>query len=460
MRWRLLLAFGIVVLVTVVSLAWLLNENFSNTITSFGQSGGFQGADRLVTTLEEYYAGNRSWDGIEQYFASMLSGGMMGHGQGAGKGPGTGNLSFMMVNFALLDSEANVIYNQNLSLESNLPSEVLEFALEVTYKNEPVAYLLTDNRTLELNQAISESLSNALAKAILPAAAISGISALLLATLFGLAIIRPIQKLTKAAQKLSQGDLTQRVETKGSVEISQLGKSFNQMAESLQHSQENRQAMTADIAHELRTPLAVQRANLEALEDGIYPLTKENLTPLIQQNLFLTQLVEDLRTLALTDSGNLVLEKHILNPVRLVQDVIDNTQPQFDRKQIKLKFSHPDECPNILLDPRRITQVVNNLVQNALKHTPEGGEITIEVSCQEKGLTLQIRDNGEGIPEAALPYIFDRFYRADQARSRDKGGSGLGLTIARSLVEAHHGKLTANNHPLGGAIFTIHLPYK
>ena len=182
--------------------------------------------------------------------------------------------------------------------------------------------------------------------------------------------------------------------------------------------------------------------------------------PIVQQNQLLTQLVEDLRTLALTDSDTLELEKNPHNLINLTQQVVENTQPQFEKQRIDLSFDHPDQCPEVDLDPRRITQVINNLLQNALRFTPIGGTVQITMICQQNGITLIVKDSGEGIPPEILPHIFERFYRADQSRARDKGGSGLGLTIARSLVEAHGGRLTAGNAPEGGAVFTMELPNK
>lgn len=459
MRWRLFLAFAILVLVSVVSMTLLIGNNISETVSTFGQKGGFQGADRLIREFEDYYAQNGSWEGIEEYIRNAANGGM-GHGQGPGRRPGMGSTPMMMLNFALLDPYANEIYNQNLALDGDLSPEILELALPVTYQGQMVGYLLTGNSSFELNQAIGERLSEALRESMLPAVAISGVSALLLALLFGYALNRPIRKLTDAAKQLAKGDLSQRVATRGSDEISQLGETFNHMAASLQSSQENRRAMTADIAHELRTPLAVQRANLEALEDGVYPLSKENLAPIVQQNQLLTQLVEDLRTLALTDAGTLELERNPHNLIALVRQVIDNSQPQFDQKEIRLVFTHPESCSNVRLDARRITQVINNLLQNALKFTPSGEEVAVTIACEEQSTKIEIMDSGEGIPEEALPHIFDRFYRADHSRARDKGGSGLGLTIARGLVGAHGGRLSASNAPQGGAVFTIELPYE
>jgi signal transduction histidine kinase len=419
--------------------------------------GGFQGADRLVESLESYYQEYQTWTGIEDLFSNQTSGNMTG--RGAGKGQGAGMMPAVPVNFALVDTEARLIFSRNLEISGDLTADALSSAPPIRFEGEPVAYLITENNTYSVNQNISESLSTALTESMLPAVLIAGGSAMVLALLLGYAINRPIQKLTHAAERLAQGELSQRVPVSGNDELSQLGRTFNHMAASIEKAQENRRALTADIAHELRTPLAVQRANLEALEDGVYPLTQESLTPIMHQNQLLSQLVEDLRTLAMTDSGSLVLEKNPHNLVNLTRQVIENAQPQFDRQQIQLGFHHPESCPQVSLDPRRVTQVINNLLQNALRFTPEGGLVTVTLECRDQGVTLQVQDSGEGIPPGALAQIFDRFYRADQSRARDKGGSGLGLTIAQSLVRAHGGRLTADNAPEGGAVFSMFLPY-
>ena len=263
---------------------------------------------------------------------------------------------------------------------------------------------------------------------------------------------------------MASGDLSQRVAVQGKDELGVLGTAFNQMANSLQKAAENRRAMTADIAHELRTPLAVQRANLEALQDGIYPLTAENLESILEQNQMLTRLVDDLRTLALADAGELRLELIRTDLPRLVQRNVDRFESQAAAQQVRLRGELPDGCPAVLMDALRIEQVLGNLISNALRHTPPGGTVNVRVGCQggrsANLVTLEVQDSGEGIPAEALDHLFERFYRADTSRSRAAGGTGLGLAIARQLVEAHGGRLEAANHPQGGAVFTLSLPVK
>jgi two-component system OmpR family sensor kinase/two-component system sensor histidine kinase BaeS len=230
------------------------------------------------------------------------------------------------------------------------------------------------------------------------------------------------------------------------------------MAGSLQQAEESRRAMTADIAHELRTPLAVQRAHLEALQDGIYPLSPQNLEPILEQNQQLTRLVEDLRTLALADAGQLELERVPTDLTRLIPRVVDRFSPQADRQEIRLEVAIPKNCPDVSVDPGRIEQILANLISNSLRHTPAQGKINIGVECVKGSIEIRVHDSGAGIPQEALPHIFERFYRADKSRSRAEGGTGLGLAIARQLAQAQRGQLSATNHPQGGTIFVLSLP--
>jgi signal transduction histidine kinase len=217
--------------------------------------------------------------------------------------------------------------------------------------------------------------------------------------------------------------------------------------------------MTADIAHELRTPLAVQRANLEALQDGIYPLTGENLQPVLEQNRLLTRLVDDLRTLALADAGQLTLERTPTDLTGLLQGVLERFKPQADGQGVALVLEPAKtHLPLLSLDAIRIEQILTNLLSNGLRYTPQGGTIWVGVEGKGPEVSVTVRDSGPGIPEESLPFVFERFYRVDKARARVEGGSGLGLAIARQLARAHGGELTAGNHTEGGAVFVLRLP--
>jgi two-component system, OmpR family, sensor histidine kinase BaeS len=290
-----------------------------------------------------------------------------------------------------------------------------------------------------------QQLISALVKAGWIAAGIAGGLALLLALLLSYSLLRPVQELTVAAVKMAGGDLSQRVKVRSKDELGTLGDAFNHMASSIEQANQARKAMTADIAHELRTPIAIQRAHLEALQDGIYPLTVENLQPVLDQTETLTRLVEDLRTLALADAGELTLEREAVDLPLLVRRVIERFRPEAESREIQLTLAVPDEqvMEAVYVDAGRVEQIINNLLSNALRYTPERGLVEID---------------GPGIPEEALPRLFERFYRADKSRSRAAGGTGLGLAIARQLALAHGGELSAENRPEGGAIFRLRIP--
>ncbi len=482
MRIRFLLAFALIITVTIAIFSYSIQTNTESTITTFAQSGGFVGADRVVNQLSEYYEENGSWNGVmesdlpspgepqsQNGSQSNGQGGGQGSGQGSGQGMGMGGGHYgmgsspgigMVGDFTLVDADGQVIFTQNLELPANLPLESLTNAIPITANNQTVGYLVPDTTVVDLTDVVSENLSKALSEALAPTAIISATVAIIIALFLGYFLIKPVRQLSVAAQKLGQGDFSQRVPVNGTDELSQLSNTFNHMASTLQQAQESRQAMTADIAHELRTPLSIQRANLEALQDGVYPLNLENLEPIIQQNHLLTQLVEDLRTLALADSEMLTLDLQPINIHNLLTNIYENIKPQFDSASIQFRYSNNGICPDLLIDQRRITQIIHNLLQNARRHTPPSGEVAILVDCGSNSVTVTIKDTGEGIAEDALPQIFERFYRADQSRARDKGGTGLGLTIARQLAEAHQGTLTAANNPEGGAKFTLILPIR
>jgi signal transduction histidine kinase len=299
-----------------------------------------------------------------------------------------------------------------------------------------------------------------LARAALIGGLVAGGLGLLLALYLTFRLLQPIRELRYAAQHLSSGDLSQRVPVRGHDELADLASTFNQMAGSLQQSQESRRAMTADIAHELRTPLAVQRASLEALQDGVYPPTSDNLASLLEQNQLLNRLVEDLRTLALADAGQLILEPGPTNPSSILEQLAGRFRAQADAHQVAINLDIASGCPEINADAARLEQILGNLISNALRHTLAGGNILLRLTCSPTHVQYIVQDSGSGIPEESLPFIFERFYRADKSRSRSEGGSGLGLAIARQLAEAHHGTLVASNAPGGGAVFTLALPVK
>jgi signal transduction histidine kinase len=468
LRTRLILSFILIVLLSVSLVVIIARQGASSEVQAFMFRGGMNSSaiNQMVTALEDYYHNHQSWQGVESLFSSSPGHGP-GAGMGAGRGQGAGNAGAAGMGqgqgprLQMADAQGKVLVDSSGTEGGVLSQSEIANAIALQDNGRTVGYLLPAGAA-NFSLLDERFLVNRLSQAALTAGLIAGGISLLVALFLAYRLTKPVHALTQAARRLASGDLSQRVAVRGKDELGLLGTTFNQMANSLQKAAESRRAMTADIAHELRTPLAVQRANLEALQDGIYPLTAENLESILEQNQMLTRLVDDLRMLALADAGELHLERTPTDFPALVQRSIDRFASQAAAHQVTLQCNLPDRCPTLLLDPLRIQQVLGNLISNALRHTPPGGTIQVRVYCQggasARLVQLEVRDSGEGIPAEALEHLFERFYRADPSRNRAAGGSGLGLAIARQLAEAHGGKLEAANHAQGGAVFTLSLP--
>lgn len=457
MRLRLFLSFALIILVAVAGVALIARQEATQEVRQFMFGGGSVALAELAGNLEAYYRESGSWEGVQEAFWGAEE---HAHGQGYHGGMGGGG---MMIGQRLVvaDAQGNVVARSSESDSvQHLGEGELGGAVALQLDGETIGYL-TSLGGVMYSQGDEEFLTSRIDRAALIAGLIAGGAALLLALLLASRLLRPVRQLTAAARRMAEGDLSQRVAVRGDDELALLGHTFNQMADSLQQAGEARRAMTADIAHELRTPLAVQRANLEALQDGVYAMAPENLAPILEQNHLLARLVDDLRMLALADAGQLRLEYVPTDLSELARRVVEQYQMQAQVHQIDLSLQGAEQGKGaglLTIDPMRIEQVLSNLISNALRHTPDGGSICVGLSSTANQVFVTVHDSGGGIPADALPHIFERFYRADRSRSRAEGGSGLGLAIARHLAQAHGGSLVAENHAQGGAVFTLSLP--
>ena len=263
--------------------------------------------------------------------------------------------------------------------------------------------------------------------------------------------------LLKASNRVAGGDYTARVEEKGTPEIRSMAKAFNAMAARLQVNDQQRRGMLADVSHELRTPLTVIRGNIEGILDGMYPADEARLNSILEETQILSRLVEDLRTLALAESGSLQLRAEPTDLNELIRDTLTAFQSQAGAAGVRVELSLADSQEPIEIDPERIRQVLSNLFMNALHYTPRGGLIKVgslpEASGSQQLVFVSIEDSGPGIPEADLPHVFDRFYKAADSR-----GMGLGLSISKLIVEAHGGQIQAESGPGKGAKISFGLP--
>jgi two-component system sensor histidine kinase BaeS len=268
-------------------------------------------------------------------------------------------------------------------------------------------------------------------------------------------LTRPIKRLTAATRTLAGGDLTHRVDAGGPGEIAVLGEAFNEMADSLAESEELRRRLVADVAHELRNPIASLRAQAEGIAEGVLVADERRLMSLADDTRHLSRLVEDLQELSAAEAGQLRYEMQPADLAALACAEVERALVRA-RAEVELRC----EAAGAIIvdgDEGRLSQVLRNLIDNALRHT-ETGSVTVTCSAAGGRARVEVRDTGEGIPEADLPYIFERFYRADTARARDTGGSGVGLAVSRRIVEDHGGAVFAANAPSGGAVVGFEVP--
>ncbi len=283
-----------------------------------------------------------------------------------------------------------------------------------------------------------------------------------LAWLLARRIARPLVAVSDAATQIYSGNFTARanltpLEQGSHDEATMLARNFNQMAQSLQNLETERKNLIADIAHELRTPLTILQSRLDAYEDGIVPLSLEEMGKLSLQTQLLTRLVEDLRVLSLAEAGRLTIRKRSLEMGNLLQDVLLGFSERFAAKNIKLHFQTPSSLW-INADPDRLTQVLVNLLNNALRHTPDSGWVRLELISKNGELLLSLTDSGQGISPENLGKVFNRFFRESEERNRESGGTGLGLSIVKTLLELHGGRVEASNAKGAGAQFRVYLP--
>jgi signal transduction histidine kinase len=272
-------------------------------------------------------------------------------------------------------------------------------------------------------------------------------------------VSKPFVEVMSAVDMVAKGDLSVRVSEDFPGEFNKLTKSFNHMVTELEEAENNRRRLTADVAHELRTPLHILQGNLEGMQDGIYPMDEDQVKLLLEETKILSRLVDDLQILSLAESKQLSLNFSDINVNGLLSEAAAGFISQAESLGIELVVSSSTNSGIISGDRERLGQVIRNIITNGLRFTPSGGEITISSIRDNGDILIQISDTGEGITEENLSHIFDRFWKGDQSRARQTGvGSGLGLSIAKSIVDMHHGEISVESQLNQGTTFTIRLP--
>jgi signal transduction histidine kinase len=463
---KLTLAFLVVGLTGAVLVAVILARQTQREFDRFVLQR-YQGD--IATRLINYYVVNGGWAGIEN--VNLMPPGP-GYGGGRGvEGPRGGNQPDLFV-LAAGDGEVIVAGRQHQA-GKQLAEEELQDAVPLQVEGQTVGWVLfaqAPRRVGSLFGTLEQDFLQRMRVALVLGALGATLFALLLGILLARTIAQPVRELTGATRRMAQGELGVQVPVRANDELGELSASFNQMSSDLSRATQARRQMTADIAHDLRTPLSVILGYTEALSDGKLQATTEMYDVMHKEAGHLNHLVEDLRTLSLADAGELPLVRQNVPPLEILQRAAVAHSAQAEGQHVTLKVEGSADLPTLFVDPERLAQVLNNLLSNALRYTPAGGTITLSAlgptrrgdppwspGAENGRVQLRVADTGRGIPAEDLPQIFHRFYRGDLARRQD-GSSGLGLAIARSIVEAHGGEITAASTVGQGSTFTITLP--
>ncbi len=444
---KLMLALGLTVAVAVGAVALLVNASASRGFSAYVSEGMRERVAALVPALGEYYAAQGGWSGIDRY---------LGHGRmmGAmGGGRMQGNPWIGMGGVVLADADGQVLVDTTSAGRHGALSSPERAAAEgIRVDGQVVGYLLAGSGPQEA------AFEANLGRSILYAGLLAGLVAIGLGLVLTRSVLRPLRVVEEGARRIGQGELRHRVPVASRDEIGSLARQFNEMAAALERQEGLRRAMMADVAHELRTPLSVIRGQVEALQDGVFPLTLENVTPIHDQVLLLGRLVSDLRLLALAEAGQLPLERAEIDPAETAHRAAAAFAARAQEAGVALRVEAPEALPPLWADGQRVEQVLSNLLGNAIRYTPAGGTVTLRVTDQGARLLFAVADSGAGIAPDDLPHVFDRFYRADASRSRADGNTGLGLSIAKQLAEAHGGDITVTSALGAGTTFTVVLP--
>jgi len=448
---KLTLAFLLVGLTGSILVTVIVQERTRAAFNNFIVS---QEQQNLADNLIVYYQTNGSWTGVGQDITTLQT--------YAPLPPQIDRAQPREMNpITIVGTDQVVVY-------SNQPSEVghtvtkseLNGAISLRANSQTVGYLLLTpgRRNFTANTPEGMFLRN-VNSATLLSAGVAVLLALILGGLLAFTMTQSLRDLTDATVEIAKGRFGKQVRVRSKDEIGELATSFNQMSVELQQATKARQQMTADIAHDLRSPLSVITGYAEALSDNKLPGNQEVYNILLQETKHLDHLVDDLRLLSLADAGELTLNLQPIRPCDLLQRVAARHAVAAAQHHLELKIEADDQIPQVNVDIERMSQVLDNLILNAFRYTPEGGQVILSAKAPDNLVLIQVKDNGKGIASDDLPHIFDRFYRGEKSRPHN-GESGLGLAIAKSIIEAHGGAISAESLQDQGAIFTISLvPY-
>jgi len=436
LQFRLIVAFTLVILVTVGTVFFFVTRSTGGEIQQYEERGEQIRTARMEHVLSSYYSRRGDWMGIQPFVEQMAT--LYGR------------------RIVLTDSKGIVVADSQgdlvgKSYHPSSPGRALSSQWE--QGNMGTLYIgpLADLPS-------TESLAESIKRFLLWGGSLAIAIALVLTFVLSRRILAPIRTLTLTAKRLGQGDFSQRVKSRDKGELGDLARTFDSMADDLERAERLRRNLVADTAHELRTPLSNIQGYLEAIRDGVVKPDVATINSLYEEVTLLSRLIDDLQELALAEAGELKLVRQTEDIAGVINQAVAAMQAQATAKGISLLTDLPSGLPLCNIDSHRISQVLHNLLDNAVAHTAKGGTITVTARQQDNWVEVTVSDTGEGIPAEDLPNIFERFYRVDKSRTRATGGSGLGLTIAKRLIEAHGGKIEVQSELGRGSRFAFTLP--
>jgi signal transduction histidine kinase len=439
---RLSITFAVIIVVTVGAIYFLVSQRLAVEVEYYEQISEQYRSDQIPTRLRAHYLSQSlSWEGVQSVVEETAS--------------------ISGAHIILTDADTVVIADSEGKLlgqyyyNPDLPGSdlTMPWSTEILGK----VYIISDPEA-DPYVAPFRRLSDSINRFLLLGGAVAIVIALILTFVLSRRLSSPIGVLANAARRLGRGDLSQRVQFKGKGEVKELAQAFNSMAADLEHAEQLRRNLVADVAHELRTPLSNIQGYLEAIRDRVMKANAATIRSLNEETALLSRLVDELQELSLAEAGELKLVYQAEDIANVVKQAVTSWQPQVAAKRISLSLDLPDNLPLVNIDRQRVNEVLHNLLENAVAHTHKGGTINVTAMTQGDWVEVCVSDTGEGIPVEDLPYIFERFYRVDRSRARATGGSGLGLTIAKRLVEAHGGQITVQSELGKGSSFSFTLP--
>jgi signal transduction histidine kinase len=442
---KLLISFLIIsvlsVMLIVLSARGLTENEFRNYLFN-------QNRNNILASLSNFYAHNQSWTGVSE---ALLAPGQV---------PAPRDIQPGGSFFTLVDANDRVVLaGIGDHIGDILPQTDVAKGLPVKVNGVTVGVMVTRQPVIRTNPADAAFINRVRQIFMISAAGVIALG-VLLALLLSRTLTRPIRDLITATRAISAGNQAYEVPIRSHDELGELATSFNRMNAELAHSTELRRQMTADVAHELRTPVSVILGHAEAVHDGVLAPSLETFEIIRDEAGRLNKLIEDLRTLSRADAGELPIVFQRISPSQLLEDVCATHRHRAEQKQIDLQVQLFPDLPEVSADPDRMIQVLNNLVENALSYTPEGGIVLLSARVAGDTLEIRVKDSGPGISEDELERVFERFYRSDPSRHHNDNGSGLGLAIARSIVEKHNGRIWAESKLGAGTSMVIQLPLR